>query len=307
MKSIKRNYIEWPTIGLFFLSCMGTLFSILLGCGYILPYNFILRYFGINFGVIYRIFLLIFNMFICTICCYAQFTVTHDAVHRAISKNRYINDTVGLLSQYWLGPTSNWFSFKYNHLEHHKYTNVSSLDPDYWSSLDGPGGPYLTGLRWAFLDLPYWIEHVKHIINTKKYKSCIILTYQIPIILLITASLYYGFFGKILIYWIIPSRIAFIILAYAFDFLPHYPHKISTKEDRYKTTSYLSAPWFIKPFLSVIIFYQNYHVIHHLKPWIPWYKYKRAWEYEKNKLMNEKEIPVLRILPHIVGEEELDD
>lgn len=303
MPKIKRDYIAWPTIGLFVLSCLGTIFSVLLGCGCIIPYDVILKYMGINISIIYRLFVLIFNMFLCTMCSYAQFTVTHDAIHKSLSKNIYINDTIGAISHYWFGPTANWYGFKHNHLEHHKYTNISSLDPDYWSSLKGPGGPKLVGLRWITLDIPHWIAHTKYFANSKPIIRLKAILYQIPIILLIGFSIYYGFFGKILIHWILPARITLIILAYAFDFLPHYPHDTSTRDDRYKTTSYLSAPWYLKPFLSVIIFYQNYHVIHHLRPTIPFYKYKKFWTIEKNKLLNEKKIPVFRILPDIVGEE----
>jgi len=226
-------------------------------------------------------------------------------VHSSISKNKYINNILGGLSHYWLGPTANWYGFKYNHMMHHRHTNVSELDPDYWSSLNGPGGPKFVGIRWATMDIPYWINSLKHFYKKDYICKIKVLIYQIPIISLLISSIYYGFFTNLLLFWIIPARITLIILAYTFDFLPHYPHDSHIHEDRYKTTSYLSVPWYVRPIFTFLTFYQNYHVIHHLYPSVPFYKYKKMWDLKNEHLITDKKIPIQKILPYIFGEEDI--
>jgi fatty acid desaturase len=101
----------------------------------------------------------------------------------------------------------------------------------------------------------------------------------------------------LLFYWVIPSRVAMFLLAAAFDFMPHYPHHITRKEDKYKTTSFITTTWYLKPILSLLIFYQNYHIAHHLNPVVPFYMYSTIWDQMKEKVLSQHEIEILKILP----------
>jgi fatty acid desaturase len=233
-----------------------------------------------------------------------MFTVAHDAIHGAVTKNRTVNNLIGFVSQLYLGPTSSWHALKYNHLTHHAHTNDSKLDPDFWASLEGPGGYYLTPLRWLTVDVSYFMTYLPYLSRKPWYHQLGFIAYEAAMIAFIYYSIQMGFFVTLLQYWIIPSRIAVALLAFAFDFLPHYPHDITRKENKYKTTAYIAAPWYIRPFLSLIIFYQNYHIAHHLIPVVPFYEYKRVWTDMRDRLLNEEDIRVRQILPQL-GVEEL--
>jgi beta-carotene hydroxylase len=86
--------------------------------------------------------------------------------------------------------------------------------------------------------------------------------------------------------WMLPLRIAIIILASTFDYVPHRPHKIQRHEDAYATTSRIEGIWRVGDYpLSVLLLYQNYHNIHHLFPSVPFYRYAPIWWRHRDELL----------------------
>jgi fatty acid desaturase len=299
-----RPDIAYPTLGLFFTATTLHLVMVLLGNGFILPisafdYNY-------EYLLLYHIastFLGILCIIFSTISCYTQFTVAHDAIHRSISrKYPFFNDIIGFTAQIWLGPTSSWTALKHNHLMHHAHTNNAEFDPDHWCSLKGPGGKWLTPLRWMFVDISYIHFYVFYLIRRRSWWIRIKnISYDIVKLCIIFTLYRWGYFPLLLLYWILPSRIALFILAYAFDFLPHYPHETTIKENKYKTTAYIYTPWIFRWLLSILIFSQNYHIAHHLVPQVPFYRYKNVW-YLLHKDLLEEGIIQRHILPKLLEE-----
>ena len=82
-----------------------------------------------------------------------------------------------------------------------------------------------------------------------------------------------------------------------FDYLPHTPKVVPITESRYHTTSLMVCHKILKPFFSAVLLYQNFHIMHHLYPTIPFYLYERAYLCKKDEL-DEKEIPVRRLPFH---------
>ena len=72
----------------------------------------------------------------------------------------------------------------------------------------------------------------------------------------------------------IPSRLAMIFLAWAFDYLPHHGLHHRPPEDRLKTTRNRVGR---ERLISPILLYQNYHLVHHLHPIVPFYRYLAVW------------------------------
>jgi fatty acid desaturase len=297
---LKMSEIAWPTVSLFIVANILGLTSYLIGSGIFLPFT--AYYFSLAdspWAILGSIGATIICFLLSSVCSYAQFTVVHDAIHRSVTKNRQLNDWIGWAAQWWLGPTSNWWAIRDIHLTHHQYVNDPHKDPDYWCSLQGPGGRYLTPLRWLTVDLSYLMVYIPKI-SSKPWTQQF--NYWWPEILkygCLWWALEMGWGWNLFFYWILPSRVALFILAYAFDFLPHYPHEITKKENRYKTTAYLYTPRIFQPLLSLIIFYQNYHLAHHLKPQYPFYRYGEAWNEMKDKLLTE-EIIIRHIFPEII-------
>ena len=83
-----------------------------------------------------------------------------------------------------------------------------------------------------------------------------------------------GNFVDLLVYVLIPQRLALLWLAFAFDYLPHHGLHLRPAEDRLKTTRNRIG---CEPWLSPLLLYQNYHLVHHLHPVVPFYRYIPVW------------------------------
>jgi len=243
-------------------------------------------------------------LFLHTMCCYAQFTVMHDASHWSLAPGvPFINDLFGWMSQIWLGPSVNFWTFRYIHRMHHKYTNDPEKDPDIFAKSGSFGGPLLMPLRWLFIDVAYWKYYVPKIIpgyHTRPLKEVFVVwLYHVAIFSVIISTIYTGHFHILWWNWILPSRLAKLMLAFAFDYLPHKNHKDTPQTNVYKTTHYISTPRFLEPIVSMLLFNHNYHIIHHLYPHIPYYNYATGWLKHKDFLLNDAKVDVLRLFPYL--------
>jgi fatty acid desaturase len=64
------------------------------------------------------------------------------------------------------------------------------------------------------------------------------------------------------------------MIGFVFVFLPHFPADITARQDKYQaTTTRLGWEWVLTP----LMVYQNYHLIHHLYPNVPFYNYIKIW------------------------------
>jgi fatty acid desaturase len=64
------------------------------------------------------------------------------------------------------------------------------------------------------------------------------------------------------------------MIAVVFVILPHYPAMVTQDEEPYMaTTMRYGWEWLLTPLLV----YQNYHLIHHLYPEIPFYRMHKAY------------------------------
>jgi len=213
------------------------------------------------------------SLFGLTVSSYAMFTVTHDAIHGSISSDKLINDGLGTVSNLWLGPVSNWYGLRATHLQHHLHTNDPTLDPDFWVSERGFGGVRWKYLRWASLDF----HHLYSYLTLRDQSRTAFCLYEVGKLFLVSLFLTFFPFQRLLFYWLIPSRLCIFILALLFDYLPHAPHESTKREDKYRTTAYLSVPAYLAPIAKYLLFYQNYHLIHHLFPRYPFYQMYHLW------------------------------
>jgi beta-carotene hydroxylase len=87
--------------------------------------------------------------------------------------------------------------------------------------------------------------------------------------LILVAAFKFDFTDYAFNYWFVPLAIVGLLLGLFFDYLPHRPFK---ERDRWHNARIY--PSFI---LNWLIMGQNYHLIHHLWPAIPWYYYEKAY------------------------------
>ncbi|MEM8857617.1 MAG: fatty acid desaturase [Chloroflexota bacterium] len=253
----KVPYIAWPTLLLFCTAVSLWCLSFwLVQSGYM----------AVGWGILINY-----------VAAFAIFTPLHDASHRSVARPKWINEVIGRLSSYIL--MSPFTAFRYVHFEHHKHTNDEHHDPDYWS---GKQPMWLLPFRWVTQDIHYYFVYMRVWKRRKVAERVETVVTFFALWGVIIALCLSGFAFVVILLWIVPSRMAIFTLAYTFDYLPHKPHKITSAENRFKATIIRPSPW-----LTPLFIYQNFHLIHHLYPTVPFYRYADVWRQQREYLISQ--------------------
>lgn len=244
--------VAWPTVGLFF----GAL---LLGLGSTIGY--------LDFGLP-AVAAVAMN----AVTAFAMFTVLHDASHHALGRSDAVNALFGRLSLPFVTGLGTFSMFSFIHIEHHRNTNeADGSDPDHWCCA---GPRWQRPLRWMTLDvfyIVYWLRNLHRRPRREVVEMAVTCLAIAGLLGLAVAGL--GLL-PVLVLVILPQRIAVFFLAYAFDYLPHHSLPETARSNRYRATrNRIGFEWLLTPALLS----QNYHLVHHLHPSIPFYAYGRAW------------------------------
>lgn len=207
-----------------------------------------------------------------TLLAYAAFTVMHEASHGNISGGHKclarVEEGLGWLSALLLFAP--YPVFRMLHLRHHSHTNDPDEDPDYWVASNSFTG--VLARCWTILPKQYGAFLFGALGRTtagRKVRRTSLLGMAV-IALLAVALVLAGFGREVLWLWFVPAWIASGFLAFAFDWLPHQPHVVRA---RFKNTRVLLFPG-----ATVSLLWQNYHLIHHLYPRVPFYRYNKVFE-----------------------------
>ena len=198
-----------------------------------------------------------------SLCLYAIYTVTHEAIHDIAHKNKSINFALGFIGAAHEGIT--FPLLKLIHPQHHLYTNHPEKDPDYVIGKKP---------RWA---LPLWIlirlTHDNWFMVKRKLwagQGMLLAVHIFTVLLQLTVIAYsikQDMFDDLLVVWIIPLVIGGILVEFTVAWLVHFPHDSQNTFEH--TRNYPGILW---QFLTLN---QNYHLVHHLWPKIPWFRYHK--------------------------------
>lgn len=201
-----------------------------------------------------------------TMCLYALYTVTHEAVHRTAHANPRINDWLGRIAAALEGMT--FPMFRIIHLQHHAFTNDPERDPDY---VIGRKPRWLLPL-WTLIRLTHdntfmlrrhlWAQRGPKLVEH-------VFTVALQMTIIVTLALT-GHGYEVLMLWLLPMVIAGATLDLTVAWLVHYPHE--SQHPLENTRMFRGAFW------QLLTFGQNYHLVHHLWTRIPWFRYAAAAE-----------------------------
>ncbi|HCQ22583.1 fatty acid desaturase [Aphanizomenon flos-aquae NRERC-008] len=208
-----------------------------------------------------------------TLALHCSGTVIHDACHQSAHRNRIINAMLGHCSALILAFAFPVFTRV--HLQHHGNVNHPKDDPDHYVSTGGP--LWLIAVRFLYHEVFFFQRRL-----WRNYELLEWFISRLIIITIVYISVQYHFLGYILNFWFIPAFLVGIALGLFFDYLPHRPF---TDRNRWK-----NARVYPGKVLNILILGQNYHLIHHLWPSIPWYNYQPAYDLMK-PLLDEKGSP----------------
>ena len=197
-------------------------------------------------------------------------TVIHDASHNAAHRDRVMNAILGHGSALMLGFAFPVFTRV--HMQHHAHVNDPENDPDHFVSTGGP--LWLIAARFFYHEIFFFKRRL-----WRKYELLEWFLSRLFVASVVYFACQYDFLGYILNFWFSPALVVGLALGLFFDYLPHRPFK---ERDRWR-----NARVYPSPILNLLILGQNYHLIHHLWPSIPWYNYQPAY-YATQPLLEEK-------------------
>jgi fatty acid desaturase len=217
---------------------------------------------------------------------YAMFTVLHDAIHYAVGRRRWVSELFGRLSAPFVALYVTYPVIRYIHYEHHRNTNEDPRsDPDAWAHA---GPRWLLPLRWLTIDA-WYIRFCLPRMHRRPRKHRVGVLINVALFMLLVGTLLVSGHGwHFLVIYVIPQRLALGILAWWFDWLPHHDLGVTSKTDAWRA-SRVRVGW--ERLMNPLMFYQNYHVVHHLHPRIPFYLWFRAWQKTETDYLD-RDVPI---------------
>jgi beta-carotene hydroxylase len=244
--------IAWPTIALTF-GCLGLwVVSSWLALAEAIP--------------------LALAMVINTVVMYAIYTPVHDASHSAIVPRlkplRRVNAFIGTISAF---PIFMYFyHHRKSHFIHHAKTNAPG-DPD----------TFLMGsfLEVFFLKTPWSL--INQLNGVKLYQGCralnlpsfqrrMTMAQYAATVVLLAGLVAAGYAWPLFALWLIPWFIGELVMEVMFGWFPHYDN---TETGRYRDTRISLFPG-----ADILYLYQNLHLIHHMLPVVPFYRYRAVFD-----------------------------
>jgi beta-carotene hydroxylase len=198
------------------------------------------------------------------IAMYLSFTVLHEGMHGIAHRSRPMNDLLGRLAGIPLTITLPMF--RGVHYEHHSHTNDPERDPDLIVSWTPR---WLLPLWCLGVMVEYRVKFFGHRLWRTRADLIEALVMELLLLAVVVAALAGGWWRPLLVLWLGPAALAVVFLAFAFDFLPHYPYDSRAR--------YLDTRIHPGPVLNAVLLGQNYHLVHHLWTTIPWYRYQTVF------------------------------
>jgi len=201
-----------------------------------------------------------------TVWIYVAFTPMHEAAHGNIGGTRaraWLDRSVGwACSLLFLAPFP---AFEAVHLRHHGTVNREGRDPDLWVA--GGHAPAVAA-RCLTIIPHYYVVFLGQLGSSspKLRRARMVAVAALLALAALAAGLVWAGYGwPLLVLWLLPSWLASGLLAMAFDWLPHQPHADPGR--------YTNARVVLAPGLPLLMLWQNYHLVHHLWPRVPFYRY----------------------------------
>lgn len=207
-----------------------------------------------------------------TVVFYIIYTPLHDAIHSSIVPRKrgwqWVNTAIGMASALPI-----WMFFHHHrksHIKHHVRCNFSD-DPDTYAI-----GSFAHGF---FIGIPGTLLHYLNPVTL--YRECklfgvkpadtrLTMTLFAVQTAVVIALIVAGYGLQFLVLWLIPWFVGNLLMLTAFAWFPHHDH---SETGRYRDTRIS-----LFPMGDVLYLQQNLHLVHHMLPSIPWYRYRAAFK-----------------------------
>lgn len=249
--------VAWPTVAIYFISFAG----------------FALSTAALLTGVLSPFITVPLSAFFV----FWSFTPLHEAVHRNVSSINWLNDAIGTLSAQLLLPGFSTSLYRYLHVTHHARTGQDD-DPDLKFT---QGNLLLCWLNSAFLDI-LWSRFYFSVWQTRPWEERARFSLGLVLYLAMFAvALASPYAVDFLVAFVLPMLLGRVITVYLLATIQHRKGH-EQRVDPLGATSIqdVESNWWLHLFMLG----QSQHLIHHLYPGAPWYKYDPIWRVAKGKI-----------------------
>ncbi len=212
---------------------------------------------------------------------YGWFTPLHEAAHGNIGGHRsrqWIDTLVGWGAA--LAFVAPYPAFQAVHLRHHGTANREGRDPDHWVA--GQNAWSVAARCLAIVPHYYWMFARKLAWESAAMRQAVMRALVgFTVLGAVAVGLVWAGAGiELVALWLLPGWLASGMLAFAFDWFPHHPHG--------ETGRWTNARVVVGgPVLTMLLSAQNYHLVHHLWPRVPFYRYPELFR-RTRPLLEEK-------------------
>ena len=206
------------------------------------------------------------------IALYAIYTPLHDASHSAVVPRRkdlrWVNTAVGLVAAFPI--FMHHFHHRKSHFVHHSRTNLPE-DPDTFA-MGSFARVFFIGTPWSMLNyfngVALWRDCVRYRLSRRDLFLTMAQYALVVAILIGTVAAGYGY--ELLMLWILPWFVGVLLMQVAFGWFPHHDH---SEIGRYRDTRIALFPGG-----DLLFIWQNLHLIHHMLPSVPFYRYRAVFD-----------------------------
>ena len=206
-----------------------------------------------------------------TVIIYAIYTPLHDAIHSSIIPRRkdlrWVHTAVGMAcaAPLWMF----YHHHRKSHFAHHAKANTAE-DPDLYAK-GSFARVFFAKIPWALLSYFNPIQLYRECLRFRLGDRERRITMTLFAIYAATAAaiIAAGFGYEFLMLWLIPWFVGNLLMLTAFGWAPHHDH---SEVGRYRDTRISLFPG-----ADLLCLYQNLHLVHHMLPSIPFYRYRVAF------------------------------
>ena len=249
--------LAWPTVAIYFISFIGFGLS---------TYAYLTGALSVFITVPLSAFFVFWS-----------FTPLHEAVHRNVSTVNWLNDAIGTLSAQLLLPGFSTSLYRYLHVTHHARTGQDN-DPDLKFTHKNL---LICWFNSAFLDV-LWTRFYFSVWNERPIAERArftlgLVSYSAMFAVAIASPYTLEFF----IAFVVPMLLGRVVTVYLLATIQHRKGH-EQRHDPIGATSIqdVDSNWWRHLFMLG----QSQHLIHHLYPGVPWYKYAPIWRVAKAKI-----------------------
>ena len=209
--------------------------------------------------------------------------VNHEAFHRNICYSGplqwRLNDAFGRFVSFIF-----FFSFpafRAVHLAHHAHTNDPEKDADMWVARKNPIAVALTcATLLARYEVQMWRLAKRNLLS----RTTLVVFYLERLVAAGFVALAFasGFGVEILILWVGPALANLPVIAFFFAYTVHHPH--TERGEAVAASNIILTHPLLQPAFTALYAFQNYHLVHHMNPRIPFYNYGKAFRQLRSEL-----------------------